>query len=39
MYADPTFGPTVRVTPGGQRFVLPELTTDLWLKMLQLEQD
>ncbi|WP_218918160.1 hypothetical protein [Paracidovorax avenae] len=36
MYADPSFEPMVRGTAGGQWFVMPNLTTDLWVKSVQL---
>jgi len=37
MYADPFFEPMVRGTAGGQWYVMPNLTTDLWVKRQQLE--
>ncbi|WP_419744947.1 hypothetical protein [Xanthomonas phaseoli] len=37
MYADPSFEPMVRGAAGGQWYVMPNLTTDLWVKRMQLE--
>ena len=36
-YTDPYFEPMVRGTAGGQWYVMPNLTTDLWVKRLRLE--
>lgn len=37
MYANSSFEPMVRSTAEGQWYVMPNLTTDLWVKKLQLE--
>jgi hypothetical protein len=37
IYADPSFESMVRNTAEGQWYVMPNLTTDLWVKKLQLE--
>ena len=37
MYADPSFEVIVRGMAEGQWYVMPNLTTDLWVKKLQLE--
>lgn len=37
MYANPSFEPMVRSTAEGEWYVMPNLTTDLWVKKRQLE--